>query len=224
MHRTNLLGLANRFGRSLAQRDAPTEPTNGPTGTPEGDGGKPADTDPAAGKPTIQGEFDKDRYERTLASARQGEKAAKEAKAAADERLAAVLKAAGLTADGKTDPAEALKAAAAERDAAVKAARDTAVELAVYRIAGKAGADPDAVLDSRGFLAAVKDLDPNATDFRDKVTDAVKAAVKNNARLAAAPAPAGQGPAKQGVDHTGSGGKKTRSGSLNAAVAKRLGG
>jgi hypothetical protein len=224
MHRTNLIGLATRLGHRLAQRDAPTEPTNGPTGAPEGDGGKPADTDPSTGKPKIEGEFDKDRYERTLASARQGEKAAKEAVKAANDRVAAILAAAGLTPDGKTDPAEQLKAAAAERDAAVKAARDTAVELAVYRIAGKAGADPDAVLDSRGFLAAVKDLDPSSSDFRDKVTEAVKAAVKNNARLAAAPAPAGQGPAKQGVDHTGSGGKKTRSGSLNAAVAKRLGG
>ncbi|SCL16368.1 hypothetical protein GA0074692_6872 [Micromonospora pallida] len=172
--------------------------------------------------PKITGEFDPDRHARALAAAREGEKKAKEARKAADERLAAVLKAAGLTPDGKTDPAEQLKAAAAERDKAVARARETAVELAVYKSAGKAGADPDAVLDSRGFLAQVADLDPDAADFPDKVTAAIKAAVKANPKLASTPT--GQGPGKQGTDHSGAGGQKGKPKNLTDAITAKLGG
>ncbi|MCZ7376540.1 hypothetical protein [Micromonospora sp. WMMC250] len=199
-------------------------------GDPGGDGGA-ADGDQAgdAGqdddsskKPNYEGDVDKERHERALAAAREGERKAKEAKKAADDRLAAVLKAAGLTPDGKTDPAEQLKAAAAERDKAVARARDTAVELAVYKSAAKSGADPDAVLDSRGFLSSVAELDPEAADFADKVTAAIKAAVKANPKLSATVA---QGAGKQGADHNGAGGRKaTKSPSLEEAIAAKLGG
>ncbi|MBN1174557.1 MAG: hypothetical protein JXA67_20480, partial [Micromonosporaceae bacterium] len=140
----------------------------------------------------------------------------------AKARTDAILKAAGLTPDGKTDPAEQLKAALAERDTAAAAARQTAVELTVYRTAGKAGADPDALLDSRTFLTAVAELDPAGADFADKVTDAIKTAVKTNPKLAAATAPAGQGPAKQGADITGGGSTKQRPAGLGAAIAARM--
>ncbi|RLK13320.1 hypothetical protein DER29_4338 [Micromonospora sp. M71_S20] len=187
-------------------------------GQDSGDAGQDGD-----GKtPKIVGEFDKERHERALAAAREGEKKAKAEKKAAEERVAAILQAAGLTPDGKTDPAEQLKAAAAERDKAVARARDTAVELAVYKRAGKAGADPDAVLDSRGFLSSVAELDPDAADFGDKVTAAIKTAVKANPKLAATTA--GQGPGKQGADHTGGGGDKSKPKTLHDAVAAKLGG
>ncbi|MES9554784.1 MULTISPECIES: hypothetical protein [unclassified Streptomyces] len=75
-------------------------------------------------------------------------------------------------------------------------ARQTAVELAVYRTARAAGADPDALLDSRAFAASLADIDP--TDA-DAVTDAVKAAVQANPKLASAPA----GPPRGGADFTG---------------------
>ncbi|MGD6762050.1 hypothetical protein ACOKM5_24255 [Streptomyces sp. BH097] len=61
-------------------------------------------------------------------------------------------------------------------------ARATAVELAVYRTAQAAGADPDALLDSRQFAEAVAELDPADTDA---VKQAITAAVQANPRLAA---------------------------------------
>jgi hypothetical protein len=185
---------------------------DGDTGQ-DGDGSK---------KPDIKGDLDPDRAARAIAAARDGEKKAKAEKKAADERVAAVLKAAGLTPDGKTDPAEQLKAAAAERDKAVARARTTAVELAVYKSAAKSGADPDAVLDSRGFLSSVAELDPDAADFADKVTAAIKAAVKANPKLSAT---AVQGAGKQGADHNGAGGaKNAKSKTLEEAITAKLGG
>ncbi|EPH40342.1 hypothetical protein ABT390_13540 [Streptomyces aurantiacus] len=61
-------------------------------------------------------------------------------------------------------------------------ARATAVELAVHRTAPSAGANPDALLDSRAFATAAATLDPADTDA---VTAAIKAAVTANPRLAA---------------------------------------
>jgi len=169
-------------------------------------------------KPQIKGDFDPDRAARAIQAARDGERKAKEAAKAANDRLAAVLRAAGLTPDGKEDPAEQLKAAREAAERATARARQSAVELAVYRSAGKVGADPDAVLDSRAFLAAVADLDPDDADFGDKVNAAIKAAVKANPKLAAA----ALSPGRQGADHTG--GRTTKPKTLHDAVARRLGG
>jgi hypothetical protein len=208
------------------------DPSNGGDGGAPGhnngggtdDSGKAGDDNATDDKaPKIDGDFDAERAKNTIAAARQAEAKAKADKKAADERVAAVLKAAGLTPDGKTDPAEQLKAAAAERDAATAKARETAVELAVYKSASKAGGDPDALLDSRGFQKAVADLDPDAADFGDKVTAAIKAAVKANPKLSTAPA--GQGPGKQGADHSGSGGgQSSKPKTLTDAIAAKLGG
>lgn len=194
-------------------------------GTGAGDGqdsagGAGNDTGDTGKTPQIRGEFDPDRAARALAAAREAERKAKEKARAADERLAAILKAAGLAPDGKEDPAEQLKAAREAAERATARARQTAVELAVYRSAGKVGADPDAVLDSRAFLAAVADLDPDAKDFADRIADAIKSALKNNPKLAAA----GQGAAgRQGADHTGGGGRG-RPASIHDAVKRALGG
>lgn len=61
--------------------------------------------------------------------------------------------------------------------------RARAVELAVLRAAGRNGADGDALLDSRQFLASLDGVDP--TDAA-AITDAVKAAVAANSRYALA--------------------------------------
>jgi hypothetical protein len=74
--------------------------------------------------------------------------------------------------------------------AAQKDARERAVDLALYRAAGPAGADPDALLDSTAFRTRVAGLDPAADGFAEKVTTAITAAVKDNPRLAAGPAAA----------------------------------
>lgn len=95
---------------------------------------------------------------------------------------------------GILDPAQAGQEATPEQLAeqlrtSQAEARQKAVELAVYRTAQDAGADPDALLDSRHFATAVADLDPADTDA---IKAAITTAVDANPRLAApstAPAP-----------------------------------
>jgi hypothetical protein len=97
--------------------------------------------------------------------------------------LDAIAKALGLK-DEQPDPAklaEQLQTSQAE-------GRQRAVELAVYRTAAKHSADPEALLDSRGFASKVGDLDPNAADFTTKVDTAIQEAVSNNPKLKAAQA------------------------------------
>jgi hypothetical protein len=86
-------------------------------------------------------------------------------------------------------------------------ARQTAVELAVYRTAREAGGDPDALLDSRAFADAVAELDP--TDL-DGIKAAVTAAVQANPRLAAPQQQGAQqgGPARTGAEFAGGGGSE----------------
>lgn len=117
-----------------------------------------------------------------------------------------------------TDQEKAVAAAKAEgRTAAEAEARTTAVELAVFRAAAKAGADPDALLDSRAFLNALVDVDPKDTAA---VTKAITDAVKANPKLSAATPMAGSsGPALPG----GPGGAPKRPTSLTAAVGGHYG-
>lgn len=236
MHRKHrnsrmLLTVIGLSGRGPALRDAPSDSgagdgTNGGGGTNTGgDGGDDkggSGTGEDDKNPQIKGDLDPDRASRAIAAARDGEKAAKQALKAEKDRVAAILKAAGLAPDGKEDPTEQLKAAAAERDKALASARDNAVDLAVYRYAAKpnSGINADAVLDSRKFRSDIADLDPSAADFADKVEAAAKAALKANPSLGTKPATG-----RMGTDVTGSGGGgNTRSKNLDDAVAKKLGG
>jgi hypothetical protein len=127
-----------------------------------------------------------------------GEAAAKRTEAnqlkqASQAQLDSIAKALGL----KPADADPVKLAA-ELDKARTAARTTAVELAVYRTAGTKGidADPAALLDSRGFMESVSDLDPQAADFGAKVETAIKDAVRANPKLKATAA----GPSRSGPD------------------------
>jgi hypothetical protein len=88
-------------------------------------------------------------------------------------QLQKVLKALGLETDG--DNAEQLseKLTAAQADA-----KQRAVELAVYKAATKAGADPDALLDSRAFLTTVSALDHTGDSFDKDVLREVREAAK----------------------------------------------
>jgi len=65
----------------------------------------------------------------------------------------------------------------AERDTAAKQAQ---TELTVYKLAGKHGADADALLDSRAFLAKIAELDHTKTADVEK---AIKEAVESNPKL-----------------------------------------
>lgn len=137
-------------------------------------------------------------------------KARDEAKTkAAEDARAALIKEVGKTLglvkdDEKLTPEEfekKLAEAGSETASAKAAAREKDIELAVYRGASKAGGDPDALLDSRGFLAKLKDLDPSAKDFNEKVSAAIKDAVKENSKLKLQ---AGAG--SSSADHGGAGG------------------
>ena len=140
---------------------------------------------------------------------------------AADEARAELAqtigKALGLVKDDKTpvDPAEITKQLAD----AQAAQRTTAVELAVYRTAADHGGDPNALLDSRAFLAKVSDLDPSAADFTAQVAAAVKAAVADNPKLKATAQAAGAST----VDHAGGSGEKPpKATSLEEAIHKKM--
>jgi hypothetical protein len=202
--RTNLIALTGPAYCGPARREGPDDsgdPNPQGGGGGQGDGGKP--TDDTGSKPKITGEVDPDRVARTIAAARDGETKAKQAAQAAKDQHQQVLDgiavALGFKPDPKTDPTQLVSAAAKERDDAVAAARAKTVELAVYRAAGKAGADADALLDSRTFLGALDGLDPAASDFGDKVVEAIKAAAKANPKLASAP----KAPGKSGAEITG---------------------
>ncbi|MFJ1648005.1 hypothetical protein [Streptomyces sp. NPDC088258] len=208
---------------------APTPPEPTAPATPA----EPNEPEPKAKAPTFTGEFDPTRFEKLVENLR-GDVAAEKAKreaaeqkaqddqAAMQKRFAAAL---GLEPDEeKPLTPEELTAKLAEEQTRTKAsddrARQTTVELAVYKTAGTHGGDPDALLDSRAFATAIAKLDPAADDFAEQVGTAVKAAVDGNSKLAAkapeptpAPTPAG------GAPMDGAGGGKRQ---LGEADRKRM--
>lgn len=105
-------------------------------------------------------------------------------------QLDGIAKALGLKADEALDPAVLGK----QLDGTKTELAQSRVELAVYRTAGKAGGDPDALLDSRAFLTAVGRLDPTDDGFAVALEAAVADAVKANPKLAGAATP----PARSG--------------------------
>lgn len=133
------------------------------------------------------------------------------------EQLDGIATALGLKEDEKTDPAKL----ASELSKAQDQARQTAVELAVYRTSAKHQGDPDALLDSRGFLAKLTDLDPTDEKFTSKVETAIKDAVKDNPKLKVAQA-AGSSSADHGAGGSGEQQKRTPKG-LDQAVAGHYG-
>lgn len=114
--------------------------------------------------------------QKVISDARAGEANYRTRANEADARTQAILKAAGIE-TAETDPEKITAELQEERNRG----RQTRVELAVLRAASAAGADPDALLDSRAFLDKVKDLDPGDTvGIRAAIAEAVEA----NPRLA----------------------------------------
>jgi hypothetical protein len=96
----------------------------------------------------------------------------------ADDRLKAVLKAAGIEVD-KEDPLEVAKAAKEQADQERAAARAALREASVLRVAGR-DIDADGLLDSLGFLASIKEVDPSD---RDALKEAIDTWVKKYPRF-----------------------------------------
>lgn len=76
--------------------------------------------------------------------------------------------------DDKPDPEEVNRRLEASR----AEARQLKVERAIYLNAAKSSADPNAILDSREFIARTTQIDPDAVDFEDQVADLVREAAK----------------------------------------------
>ncbi|MEU6279738.1 hypothetical protein [Streptomyces sp. NPDC047028] len=170
--------------------------------TPRPPAKKPAGEDPAATIARLQKELKQ-------ANADAGKARTNAKKAAADEARTEIVqelgKAIGLIKDDKDAPPDPA-ALTAQIEKATAAHRETAVELAVYRGAPKHGADPDALTDSRAFLKSIADLDPADEEFTKKVNTAIKQAVADNPKLKAA----GQAPARNSSDFSGSSEKRTK--------------
>ncbi|MBL3664524.1 hypothetical protein JL475_00490 [Streptomyces sp. M2CJ-2] len=212
---------------------APTPPAPAAPATPEPTTEPKSADEPKGKTPKFEGEFDPAKFERLVENLR-GDVAAEKAKREALEQKAKddqdtlmkrVAKAFGLETDEEKPPtpeelAKQLDEARGETKASREQARQTQVELAVYKTAGRHGGDPDALLDSRSFANAIAKLDPSDAGFDEAVGKAVKTAVESNKKLAAkvpepepAPTPAGGAP----MDGT-PGGKRQ----LGAADVKRM--
>jgi hypothetical protein len=108
-------------------------------------------------------------------------------KAAADEARQEILTKLGIVkADEKPDAA----ALAQQITAAQQAQADTARQLAIYKAASAAGADPAKLLDSNSFMTSVQGLDPADGAA---VAAAITAAVTANQSLKAARAAGASG-------------------------------
>lgn len=134
------------------------------------------------------------------------------AETAQRDALRSLAKAAGIDLPGdedeQVDPAKLTQ----ELTAAQQAQRDTALELTLYKTAASANADPTKLLDSRSFMAAVKDVDPSDGAA---VKAAIAKAVTDNPTLKA------QAAGQSSADHAGGSGEgRTRTPkSLTDAVA-----
>lgn len=162
--------------------------------------------DPAKAKAEIERLRAENGKDRTTAKT----KAAEDAR---NELTQSIGKALGLIKDGeeKPDPAK-LTQQITETAADAKQAK---TELAVYKAANKQGADADALLDSRAFLAKIADLDP--TDAK-AITKAITEAVTENPKLKTV-----QAAGASGANFGGSGeSTNKKASSLEEAITKKM--
>jgi len=192
--------------------DAVMEDGGEPPATPPADPGTPPPADPPAGAPAVppadppaappapavwddpaaaRAEIEKLRKQN-------GDERINAKKEAAEAARNELLQKLGLTKEGEPQPDPAKLAAdlAAEREAKANTAR----ELAIFKAAGAAGADPAKLLDSNSFMTSVQGLDP--TDG-EAVAAAITAAVTANQSLKAARAAGASG-----IEQTGGSGEQ----------------
>ena len=133
-------------------------------------------------------------------------------KTAQQQQLDAIATALGLKpADTPPDPAALTAEIATERENA----RSARVELAVYKAATAADANPALLLDSASFLASLKDVDPADSAA---VSAAITQAVETNPHFKNAAPPPPTPPFPGGPRPT----PPTKAGSLAEAIANRI--
>jgi len=193
-------------GDADSSDDADSDEDGKPAGKPGSGSG--SDDDPAATIARLQKQLKQANADAAKARTNAKKQAADEARTQIVQELGKAL---GLIKDDKDTPPDpaALKQ---QIEQATAAHRETALELAIYRHAGKLGADPDALADSRTFLSSVKGLDPSDEGFAKKVQTAIKNAVENNPKLKAA----STAPARSSGDFSGSSEKPTKATGIEA--------
>lgn len=187
-----------------------SEPQNG-SGTRQNDSG-------GQGKPPkFEGEYDPDKAARLVTNLRSEVETERTKRTELETKFTAFMdnfaKLFGGDSKQELTP-EQITQKAQESD---QQAREATTKLAVFQVAGKHGADPEALLDSASFVRAVGKLDPAADTFAANVESAIKAAVEKSPRLKAGTTPAV--PAKGGFDMTGSSNGKRQ---LTAAEVAKL--
>lgn len=164
---TETTGAAENAGEQPAKTAAPVVPPAAQTTDSGKDSGETAEAKAAR----LEREVQQLRQENGKARVTAKEKAAQEAR---DEVVRDIGKSLGLIKDDEdADPAE-LRKQIEEHQTAV---RERDQELAVYRSAAEHDADPNKLLDSRRFLASIKDIDP---DDSEKIGAAIKAAIDSD--------------------------------------------
>jgi hypothetical protein len=146
--------------------------------------------------------------------------AATEQVSAEQARVAAILKAAGINADGDEVPdPDALAAQLGEHQTELWSAK---VELQTIKAADKHGVNPDALTDSVKFWESIGDVQLDDPEFASKVDAAIKDALKANPGLKATTSTAA---ARSGGEMTGAPPPaKQRPKSLTEALRGALGG
>lgn len=194
----------------------PETSTDGQNGQPEGDG---KESKKEWTSEEYEAEIKRLRAENASARVDAKKQAADDAKKSLAQDIGKAL---GLVEDENLDP-EKLKSAAAESQAA-HAETETKlnaaeIQIEVFKLAWTKASDGDpvALVDSREFINATKDIDPSADDFSDQVSKAVSKAVEKNPRLAIQP-----GAKQGGNDMSGGTGKSSKPKSLESALETRF--
>lgn len=198
-------------GSTPATPPAAPPPAPAPDSGESGESKPPANETPEQKATRLEAEVERLRKENGRSRVDGKTQAAEEAR---NDLVQQLGKALGFVKEGERAPtAEQLVKDLAE---ATEKGQQAELELAVHKRAGKLGADVEALLDSRSFLAAIKGLDPAKGEDLD---NAIKKAVGENPKLKASQAGAAGGADIAG----GSGESSKKSNSLEAAVRKRLG-
>ena len=196
-----------------------TDPGTGQNGdggqAPHGDGQDPTGQDGGEGDVSSLPAWAQKAIREARAEAGKARTNAKQAAAdqARQDLAQQIGKALGLVKDGDAAPdpaklAEQLAGAQAE-------GQQARTELAVYKAAGKHGADPDKLLDSRKFADQIKDVDPSDTK---KISELIKKAVEDNPNYRAADPPPASGAPMGGKPPSGK--PKTLAAAIDARYKK----